>query len=72
MAWGHGFQRMRLDCDSKSAIHLIHTSKDKKHVAYQVTQQISSLMQQAWEVELCHIYRKANRLGDAFAQLGYD
>lgn len=72
LARERGIRRLKLQMDSKDAVDLINGRRTSANLhCSRLVDNIQLLMGQDWSVNVCHIFRQANRVADRLAQLGF-
>jgi ribonuclease HI len=65
-----GFNKVELNIDATSVVHVLKTRQSHSLIGRTILQQIWKLLDLDWDVEISHSYREANRCADALATTG--
>ncbi|CAI0435089.1 unnamed protein product, partial [Linum tenue] len=71
LAWDLGFRRVRVELDSRCAVHLLSSNAHPDHQHSAITDRIQALCKRDWEVALYHVYREGNKCVDYLASQGH-
>ncbi|CAI0472952.1 unnamed protein product [Linum tenue] len=71
LAWDLGFRRVRVELDSRCAIHLLSSNAHSDHQHSAITDRIQALCKRDWEVVFYHVYREGNKCADYLASQGH-
>ncbi|CAL1355244.1 unnamed protein product [Linum trigynum] len=66
-----GYRRVRVQLDSKCAVHLIRQAHTGDHHCGSILDRFRDLMSRPWEVTIEHIYREGNCCADYLASRGH-
>ncbi|CAI0549995.1 unnamed protein product [Linum tenue] len=71
LAWDMGYSHVRMELDSRCAIHLIQGEDTSDHQHAAVIDRFHELLRRDWDVTVSHIYREGNKNTDFLASRGH-
>ncbi|CAI0558886.1 unnamed protein product, partial [Linum tenue] len=71
LAWDLGYQRERVELDSRCVIHLISSNANPDHQHISVIDRLQALVRHDLEVVFSHVYREGNKCSDYHSNQGH-
>ncbi|XP_050238477.2 uncharacterized protein LOC126687968 [Mercurialis annua] len=71
IAWNKGFRNVILEMDSKLAVDAIAKNRSPTNANSNLLNAIRCILNQDWQVHICHIHREGNRSADSMASQGF-
>ncbi|WCJ44200.1 RNA-directed DNA polymerase (reverse transcriptase)-related family protein [Euphorbia peplus] len=70
MSWDMGLRKVQVEVDNQLCVDLIGRSYCTPNDVAALLMEIQEYIGRSWEINVCHIYREANRSADWMANLG--